>query len=136
MTVNKRLRVGVAGAGYLGSIHARIYGRMKDVDLVGIADIDRRVGEQVAKECDCDYFEDAHSMLGRVDAVSIVVPTSAHREVAEPFLNARIPVLVEKPIAHTLVDAQRVVELAAATGTLLQIGHLERFNAGVARLCQ
>jgi len=136
VTVNKRLRVGVAGAGYLGSIHARIYGRMKDVDLVGIADIDRRAGEQVAKECDCDYFEDAQSMLGRVDAVSIVVPTSAHREVAEPFLNARIPVLVEKPIAHTLVDAQRVVELAAATGTLLQIGHLERFNAGVARLCQ
>ena len=81
-------------------------------------------------------MQDLERLLESVDAVSIVVPTSLHREIAEPFLHKGIPVLLEKPVAHTLEDARAIVDLAKQSGTLLQIGHLERFNAGVVRLAE
>jgi len=127
-------RVGVIGVGYLGAIHARIYQRMPNVTLVGVTDTNGEVGERIARECNSAFLPDSNAMLGQVDAVSIVVPTSVHREVSEPFLRSGVPVLLEKPVAHTLTDAQAIVDLANKTGTLLQIGHLERFNAGVVRL--
>ena len=132
----KPLRVGVVGVGYLGSIHARIYQKMANVDLVAVMDTNAEQGSQVARECDCSVAQDLDSLLDSVDAVSIVVPTSLHREIAEPFLDKGIPVLLEKPVAHTLEDARAIVNLAKQTGTLLQIGHLERFNAGVVRLAE
>ena len=132
----KPLRVGVVGVGYLGSIHARIYQKMESVDLVAVMDTNAEQGSQVARECDCSFVQDLDSLLDSVDAVSIVVPTSLHREIAEPFLDRGIPVLLEKPVAHTLEDARAIVNLSKQTGTLLQIGHLERFNAGVARLAE
>ncbi|HCX87593.1 MAG TPA: gfo/Idh/MocA family oxidoreductase [Gammaproteobacteria bacterium] len=130
----QKLKVGVVGVGYLGSIHAQIYQRMPDVTLSGVMDTDVEAGERIASECGCTFIRDVEQMLDSVDAVSVVVPTSVHREIAEPFLEKRIPVLLEKPVAHTLGDAQAIVDLARQTGTLLQIGHLERFNAGVVRL--
>lgn len=132
----KPLRVGVVGVGYLGSIHARIYQKMESVDLVAVMDTNAEQGSQVARECDCSVAQNLDSLLDSVDAVSIVVPTSLHREIAEPFLDKGIPVLLEKPVAHTLEDARAIVNLSKQTGTLLQIGHLERFNAGVARLAE
>ena len=132
----KPLRVGVVGVGYLGSIHARIYQKMESVDLVAIMDTNAEQGSQVARECDCSVAQNLDSLLDSVDAVSIVVPTSLHREIAEPFLDKGIPVLLEKPVAHTLEDARAIVNLSKQTGTLLQIGHLERFNAGVVRLAE
>ena len=132
----KPLRVGVVGVGYLGSIHARIYQKMASVDLVAVMDTNAEQGSRVARECDCSVVQDLDSLLDSVDAVSIVVPTSLHREIAEPFLERGIPVLLEKPVAHTLEDARAIVNLAKQTGTLLQIGHLERFNAGVVRLAE
>ncbi len=133
---NEPLRVGVVGVGYLGAIHARIYQRMAGVELVAVADIDPQVGQRVADECSCEYLENGEALLGRVDAVSVVVPTSSHRTVTEPFLIDKVPTLLEKPIAHTLDDAEAIVKLAEDCGTLLQIGHLERFNAGVVRLLE
>jgi len=130
----QKLKVGVVGVGYLGSIHARIYQRMSNVILAGVMDTDVEAGERIATECGCTFIRDVGQMLDQVDAVSVVVPTSVHREITEPFLENRIPVLLEKPVAHTLGDAEAIVELARQTGTLLQIGHLERFNAGVVRL--
>ena len=132
----KPLRVGVVGVGYLGSIHARIYQKMASVDLVAVMDTNAEQGSRIARECDCSVVQDLDSLLDSVDAVSIVVPTSLHREIAEPFLERGIPVLLEKPVAHTLEDATAIVDLAKQTGTLLQIGHLERFNAGVVRLAE
>ena len=132
----KPLRVGVVGVGYLGSIHARIYQKMASVDLVAVMDTNAEQGSRIARECDCSVVQDLDSLLDSVDAVSIVVPTSLHREIAEPFLERGIPVLLEKPVAHTLEDARAIVDLAKQTGTLLQIGHLERFNAGVVRLAE
>ena len=130
----KELRVGVVGVGYLGSIHARIYQRMPNVKLAAVMDTNTETGSQVAQECDCRFVQNLGDLLDSVDAVSIVVPTSLHREIAEPFLERGIPVLLEKPVAHTLEDARAIVELANRSKTLLQIGHLERFNAGVVRL--
>jgi predicted dehydrogenase len=130
----KELRVGVVGVGYLGSIHARIYQRMPNVNLAAVMDINTESGSQVAQECDCRFVQNLGDLLDSVDAVSIVVPTSLHREIAEPFLERGIPVLLEKPVAHTVEDARAIVELANRSKTLLQIGHLERFNAGVVRL--
>ncbi len=130
----KALRVGVVGVGYLGSIHARIYQRMPNVNLAAVMDTNTESGSQVAQECDCRFVQNLGDLLDSVDAVSIVVPTSLHREIAEPFLERGVPVLLEKPVAHTLEDARAIVELANRSKTLLQIGHLERFNAGVVRL--
>ncbi len=131
---NSPLRVGVVGVGYLGAIHARIYKRLPNVVLVGVFDTDRTVADAVAKEAECRVFDTQEEMFDAIDAVSIVVPTSLHRVVAEPFLERGIPVLLEKPVAHTLEDSEAIVASAQKSSTLLQIGHLERFNAGIVRL--
>lgn len=131
---NSPLRVGVVGVGYLGAIHARIYKRLPNVVLVGVFDTDRTVADAVAKETKCRVFDTQEEMFDAIDAVSIVVPTSLHRVVAEPFLERGVPVLLEKPVAHTLEDSEAIVASAQKSSTLLQIGHLERFNAGIVRL--
>ena len=130
------VRIGVVGAGYLGSIHARIFSRLSDVKLVGVADINPIVGQAVANQYGTAFVSDGRELINKVDAVTVAVPTSSHREVSESFLAAGIPVMLEKPIAHTLNDAESIVDLAESNGCLLQIGHLERFNAGVERLHQ
>jgi len=131
---NSPLRVGVVGVGYLGAIHARIYKRLPNVVLVGVFDTDRTVAGDVAQEVECRVFDTQEEMFDAIDAVSIVVPTSLHRVVAEPFLERGVPVLLEKPVAHTLEDSEAIVASAQKSSTLLQIGHLERFNAGIVRL--
>lgn len=126
--------VGVAGVGYLGRFHALIHSRHPGVKLVGVADVDRECAERVAAEAGCEAFTDPNELLGKVDAVSIVVPTSLHLEVTRPFLEAGVHVLLEKPMAATVPEAQTILQLADAAGVVLQIGHLERFNAGVMAL--
>jgi len=129
-----RLRVGVAGVGYLGRIHAKIYAHMPDVELVGVADPDEAAAREVAGQYGCDVFRDANDLIGKIDAVSIVVPTSHHREVAAPFLAKGVHMLMEKPLAPTVEEATRIVEQAEAAGAIFQVGHLERFNAGIMAL--
>jgi predicted dehydrogenase len=130
------VRVGVVGVGYLGRFHALIYSHMPDVDLVGIVDADAERAQAVAAEAGCAAFVDASALLAGADAVSVVVPTSAHLAVAAPFLRQGIHVLLEKPIAATREEAEQVVALAERSGAVLQIGHLERFNAGVMALAE
>jgi predicted dehydrogenase len=127
-------RVAVIGVGYLGRFHALIYSRMSEVELVGVADSDAERVRSVASEVGCPAFTDPNDLIGLVDAVSVVVPTSAHREVAAPFLRGSIHVLLEKPIALTCSEGQQLVDMAHRSGAILQIGHLERFNAGVMAL--
>jgi predicted dehydrogenase len=131
-----KLRVGVVGVGYLGRIHARIYARMPEVELVGVVDTDPDVAGAVAKEAGCPAFIDASALLGRVDAVSIVVPTVYHLAVARPFLTAGVHMLMEKPLAPDYAEALELVELAERSGAVFQVGHLERFNAGVMTLAE
>ena len=129
-----RLAVGVVGVGYLGRFHALIYARHPDVDLVGVVDTDPQTARSVAEEAGCAAYTDSAELLGKVDAVSVVVPTSAHLAVTRAFLDHGVHVLLEKPIAATVAQGAEIVAAAERNGVVLQIGHLERFNAGVMAL--
>lgn len=129
-----KLRVGVVGVGYLGKFHARIYSAMPDVELVGVVDTNPDTANAIAEEYGCTAYGDAEALLDKVDAVSIVVPTVYHLEVARLFLERGIHMLMEKPIASTIEEGEVLVELAEKHGATLQIGHLERYNAGVLAL--
>ncbi|MBK5965676.1 oxidoreductase [Thiocystis minor] len=131
-----RTRVAVIGVGYLGRFHALIYSRMPEVDLIGVVDIDHNRARAVAAEVGCASHGRVGDLIGRVDAVSVVVPTTAHLEAAAPLLSRGIHVLLEKPIAPSLADGAELVRLSQAHGATLQIGHVERFNAGVMALAQ
>lgn len=130
------IKVGVAGVGYLGRFHALIYSRHPGVELVGVADSDADTAAKVAEEAGCQAFTDAAELVDKVDAVSIVVPTTAHLAISRLFLEAGKHVLLEKPIATTVEEGAEIVRLAEQAGAILQIGHLERFNAGVMALAE
>ncbi len=132
----ERLRVGVIGVGYLGRFHALIYSKQPEVDLVGVVDVDGGTAKAVAEEAGCGAFTDAAELLGKVDAVSIVVPTTLHLSVARLFLEQGVHVLLEKPIAASVEEGAAIVAAAEQAGVVLQIGHLERFNAGVMALAK
>ena len=128
------IRVGVVGVGYLGRFHARIYADMPDVDLVGVADIDFTRARDVAEQHGCQAYSSADDLMDRVDAVSIAVPTIHHVSVARPFLERGVHMLIEKPIAPTVEEAETLVNIADRGGRVFQVGHLERFNAGIMEL--
>jgi predicted dehydrogenase len=121
----------VVGVGHLGQHHARIYRALDGCDLVAIADTDPRRRWEVSTKTGARAFENPLDLIGKVDAVSIVVPTTLHRKIAEPFLDAGVHVLVEKPIAATAADARALVEHANAKKAVLQVGHIERFNPAI-----
>ena len=123
------IRMAVIGAGALGQHHARILGQMPGVELVAVADTREDVGRAVAERCQTRWVADYQTLLGQVDAVSIVVPTFAHYQVASDFLKQGIPVMLEKPLAMNTDEGRILVKLAERSGTLLQVGHIERFNA-------
>lgn len=129
-----RLRVGVVGVGHLGRHHARILAGLPEVDLVGIADRRMEQGRAVAESCGTVAFEDHRDLLDKVDAVTVAVPTVAHRSVAGDFLARGIPTMVEKPLATTLAEAQELVDLADRHAALLQVGHIERYNPALSTL--
>jgi predicted dehydrogenase len=133
-TLDHRLRVAVIGVGYLGRFHALIYSRLPEVELVGVVDTDAERAASVAAEAGCAAHTDPSALLDRVDAVSVVVPTTAHLAAAAPFLERGIHVLLEKPIAATREEGAEIVRLAQRHDAILQIGHVERFNAGVMAL--
>lgn len=123
-----RLRVGVVGVGHLGKEHARILATLPDVQLVGVADPNNSQAEAVAQRCGTRAFADHLALLPRVDAAVIAAPTTHHHAVASDFLKRRLPILVEKPMAAAVRQAEQLVELAEQHGTLMQVGHIERFN--------
>src|SRR5215469_6055932 len=124
----RRLRVGVVGVGHLGKEHARILSGLPDVELVGVADSQAAQAEAVAGRCGARAFTDHRQLLPLVEAAVIAVPTAAHHAVAADFLSGGVPLLVEKPLASTLGQAEDLVALAARHQALLQVGHIERFN--------
>ena len=128
----KTVRVAVVGVGHLGQHHARLLASMDGVQLVGICDTNRTRAEEIASKFGGQVFAESRDLLGRVDAVSVAVPTIAHVEIALPFLDAGIATLVEKPIASSVTEADRLVDAAERRGALLATGHTERFNPAVA----
>jgi predicted dehydrogenase len=134
--MDRAVRVGVVGVGYLGRFHALIYSRLDGVELVGVADTDRARAQEVAAEAGCAAHADPAALLGQVDAVSVVVPTTVHLAVARPYLEAGVHMLLEKPVAPDMDQGREILRLAQASGVTLQIGHLERFNAGIMALAE
>ncbi len=126
-----KLRTAVIGVGYLGRFHAQKYRDIPGSELVAVADKDPVAAQQVASELGVVAVADYKDLLGRVDAVSIVVPTPLHFGMAEVFLDQGIHVLVEKPITETIEQAQRLIDLARLRKCVLQVGHLERFNPAI-----
>jgi len=129
-----KIRVGVIGAGYLGKFHAEKYARMDGVDLVGVVDTDQKTAETVAQRCATVAYTDYETILDKVDAVSVVVPTPIHFEVSRDFLANDVDVLIEKPITSTIAEADELIGLAQKKDRIIQVGHLERFNSAVVKL--
>lgn len=126
-----KVRVAVIGVGYLGNFHAQKYVELPDVELVAVADSDPQTVREVATRYNIPPFQDFRELLRDVDAVSVVVPTALHYGIAKEFLESGVHVLLEKPMTTTVAQADELIELAARNHTVLQVGHLERFNAAV-----
>lgn len=123
------LKVGVIGLGAMGKHHARIYSNLPDVKLVGVADLDSQLTSSVAEAYGTRPFTDYRQLLHlNLDAVSIAVPTSLHREVTLAVASAGTNVMVEKPIADTLQSSHEMIERCQQKGVKLMVGHVERFN--------
>ncbi len=126
-----KLNVGVIGVGFLGSLHARVYHQLSDVTLVGVCDCYKKRAKEISKKHHTDYYLNYKDLLGKVQAVSIAVPTYLHYEIAKEFLNAGVHVLIEKPITKTLKEADELVSIARKNNLILQVGHIERFNSAI-----
>jgi len=130
----EKIRTAVVGTGYLGKFHAEKYSRLPDSELVAVVDIDESAVREVAERFDTQWYTDYRAILSDVDAVSIVVPTRLHHLVARDFLRAGVHVLIEKPMTVTVEEAEELIEISREQGLVLQIGHLERFNAALLEL--
>lgn len=137
MANTERITVAAIGVGSLGRHHARNYAELARegrVEFVGACDTDAETLKKVAADNECTSFSDWKELIDRVDAVSIATPTETHCEIACAFLDAGVHVLVEKPIATTLDDADKMIEAAERSGAKLMVGQLERFNPAMVAL--
>jgi predicted dehydrogenase len=135
LTAAAALPIGVIGVGSLGFHHARLLSQIETADLVGIHDVDAARGEWVASELGLRFFADCDELLSRVEAAVVAVPTTDHAEVAIRAIDRGIHVLIEKPLAPSLADADRILTCAEARGVVVGTGHVERFNAAL-RACE
>ena len=126
------LRIAVIGVGHLGQHHARLLAGMDGVELVAVVDTKAARAQEIAGRYGTTALTDASALAGRVDAVSIATPTVSHVDIALPFVEAGVPVLVEKPLASSLAEADALLAAAERRGTLVATGHTERFNPAVA----
>ena len=131
MSAMKKIKSAVIGAGYLGKFHAEKYASLPDSELIAVVDVNQQAAEDIAQKHQTKALTDYRQLLGQVDAVSIVVPTTLHHQVALDFINHGTHVLVEKPITVTVEEADELIAAAQANNVLLQVGHLERFNPAV-----
>lgn len=129
-----KIKTAVIGVGYLGKFHAQKYAQLESSELVAVCDASLEIAQAIADEHDVPAFTNYHDLIGKVDAVSIVVPTQKHYEVAKVFLENKIHVLLEKPITSTVAEAEELVKIAEQNKCVFQIGHLERFNPAVLAL--
>ena len=122
--------------GAFGREHARVYSEVAGSHLAAVCDIDESRGRAVAERYGVDFVSDYRELVGKVDAISLAVPTESHQLIACELLAAGTAVLVEKPIARTLSEADQITKTAKRTGAVLQVGHLERFNPAVMAAAQ
>ncbi|HAW50697.1 TPA: oxidoreductase [bacterium] len=130
----KKLRAGVVGVGHMGEFHTKVYTELPQVELVCVVDIIPKRADKVAKQYFTKPYTDYREIYNKVDAVSIAVPTSIHYQVAKDFLERKIPVLLEKPMTSSIEEGEELIYISKKNDVLLQIGHVERFNAAVCEL--
>ncbi len=128
MMAKRSVQVGVVGTGALGQHHARIYHELQDAELVGVYDVDQKRAREIADRHGVHACASLEELAERAEAVSVVVPTDLHREVAGTLIEAQRHVLIEKPIAATTAEAEALVQLARTHNVIVQVGHVERFN--------
>lgn len=130
------IKIAVIGVGSMGAHHARVYAELKDAKLVAVVDTDKTTAESVGKKYSCNHYTDYKEMLKKesIDAVSVVVPTKFHWAIASEVLKQKKHVLVEKPIASTIEEANTLLTLAKKNSVHLMVGHIERFNPAVHKL--
>ncbi len=126
--VPEPLRIGIIGVGNMGQHHSRVLSLLKDVELVGVADVNVERGLDIASKYRVRFFENYLELLPYVDAVCIAVPTKLHYKVGMECLKAGVHTLIEKPIASNITEAESLVNAAAESNCILQVGHIERFN--------
>jgi predicted dehydrogenase len=134
MAVTQPVRAGVVGTGHMGQYHVLVYAELPGVELVGVADIDADRARAIASQYGTQSFGDHRDLIGKVDVASVAVPTEQHFHVARDLLEAGISVLVEKPMTPTLEEARELFKVANASGAILHVGHVERFNGAVDEL--
>ncbi len=122
------IRIGVIGVGNMGQHHTRVLSLLKDVEFVGVSDVNIERGLDTASKYRVRFFENYHDLLPHVDAVCIAVPTRLHHSVGMDCLKAGVHTLIEKPIAASIAEAESLVNAAAESNGILQVGHIERFN--------
>lgn len=128
------LKIAVIGAGHLGKWHIKNLQSLKNVEMVGFFDTDQQRSDQISKEYETPYFTSLNQLLSNCDAISIVVPTFSHYDVAKNALQKGIHVFCEKPFMQTIDEANEIIELAKSKNLVLQVGHIERFNPALSAL--
>ncbi|MDC3386460.1 Gfo/Idh/MocA family oxidoreductase [Gammaproteobacteria bacterium] len=123
-----KVKIAVIGIGYLGEFHAQKYKANEDADLIGIVDTNKQRSEEISNKIGVKSYNDYKSIIDQVDAVSIVVPTNLHYKIAKFFIENKKHVLIEKPFASNTAEARKLKNISEKNQTILQIGHLERFN--------
>lgn len=130
----KHVRVGVIGAGRMGRNHCRLLSTMRHVTLVGVADINEEVGRIVAQQYETDYYPTAQALFATVDAVVIAAPTASHFPLAMQAISHGLHCLIEKPVTAELQEAEQLMRAARMGNTVVQVGHIERFNPAYTEL--
>lgn len=121
-------RFAVVGCGRMGKLHARVISELESAELVCVVDNNLSRAQAVAKQRDCEAFENVQDAVGKVDAAIIAVPTLFHVPAATPFIEAGKAVLIEKPLTGTAEEGEKLIQLAEKHNTTVQVGHTERFN--------
>ncbi|CAN5459522.1 Gfo/Idh/MocA family oxidoreductase [soil metagenome] len=128
MSTQEPTPVGVVGCGRMGRLHARVYSQIPEAKLVGVYDANPEAAAAVAQQFSCRAFTTIEEMLPLVKAVTIATPTVTHESLSSVFIKAKVACLIEKPLAKDVAEASRIAALARSTGTIVQVGHVERFN--------
>ena len=129
-----KVKIAVIGIGYLGEFHAQKYKANKNADLIGVVDTNKQRSEEISNKIGVKSYNDYKSIINQVDAVSIVVPTNLHYKIAKFFIENKKHVLIEKPFASNAAEARKLKKISEKNKTILQIGHLERFNKAFVEL--
>lgn len=134
MMQDPRIKVAVVGVGFFGERHVKTYSELQNVQLVAVVDSDIQRAHEIAQKYGCEPFSDAASLAGKIDAASIATPTRAHHPTAKMLLSEGVDLLIEKPIASTLQEADEINRLAQEKGRIVAAGHIERFNPALLQL--